>query len=97
MWSSSVQTEAVYGLAAPGNPPIQTQQAQQAQQQAQQKTFATLRLLGDACQSLDNRPFVCRNLVAYSILYGPNWAQMLARALENPIAPQPVSAAPPAQ
>ena len=41
-----------------------------------------LRLLTRACETLDNRPFVCRNLVAYSRLHGPGWSQKLLQRLD---------------
>ena len=54
----------------------------------QEREEATVRLelqrFGEACQYLDNKPFVCRTLAAYARVNGAQWSEMLIRSLTTP-------------
>jgi hypothetical protein len=55
--------------------------------QADAAMYHQLELLGKACESLNNRPFVCRTLVAYERLNRPlegdNWAKNLVMKMNG--------------
>ena len=83
MWPDSNATEAaarVYGASATSAAAAGTAAAQ-ATRGKEAVMFEQLKLIGKACESLDNRPFVCRTLVAYKRLNRPtqgnDWAKNL--------------------
>ena len=77
MWPGSDPTSQLYGDSSK----LSSSAAAQAAMQADATMFNQLELLGKACESLNNRPFVCRTLVAYERLNRPlegnDWAKNL--------------------
>lgn len=77
MWPGSDASDITYGDGAKSAP---TQAAATALA-ADAAMYEQLELLGKACDSLSNRPFVCRTLVAYKRLNRPvegnAWAKNL--------------------
>ena len=45
--------------------------------------LSQMKLFGAACQSLDNEPFLCNNLLAYARMHGSKWASMLAQEMKS--------------
>ena len=80
MWPGSDATSAhqVYGDASKAD----------ATRAADAVMYDQLELLGKACESLNNRPFVCRTLVAYERLnrplQGSDWAKNLILKMNVP-------------
>lgn len=77
MWPGSDPTSQLYGDASKPS----ASAVAHAAMQADATMYNQLVLLGKACESLNNRPFVCHTLVAYERLNRPlegnDWAKNL--------------------
>ena len=88
MWPGSDPTEEahpIYGDATKAATAAAAMRADAAM-------YDQLKLLGKACESLNNRPFVCRTLVAYERLHRPvegnAWAKNLILKMNGQAPPR---------